>query len=200
MPDGALCVRGLLGCLHRATTRTGRAGTVAAGSARSRAWVSRNRPTRWAPAGSPMCPLISGDGLFVFIVASPKQIDLKRRGAYALHSFPCPTNEDAFYVTGRAELVSTTVAAPGSRLSSLPSVRRWPWLCHLTTMRCSSSTSTRVCSRGRRGTAIQRRIDTSGTRSTSSSGGRHILPVGVVANVAALGDEHGPFGLGLLGG
>ena len=50
------------------------------------------------------------------------------------------------------------------------------------------------------GTAIQRRIDTSGTRSTSSSGGRHILPVRVVANVAALGDEHGPFGLGLLGG
>jgi hypothetical protein len=152
------------------------------------------------PRVHPMCPLISGDGLFVFIVASPKQIDLKRRGAYALHSFPCPTNEDAFYVTGRAELVSTTVAAPGSLLSSLPSVRRWPWLCHLTTMRCSSSTSTRVCSRGRRGTAIQRRIDTSGTRSTSSSGGRHILPVGVVANVAALGDEHGPFGLGLLGG
>jgi hypothetical protein len=53
-----------------------------------------------------MCPLISGDGLFAFIVASSKQIDLKRRGAYALHSFPCPTNEDALYVTGRAELVS----------------------------------------------------------------------------------------------
>ena len=58
------------------------------------------------PRVHPMCPLISGDGLFAFIVPSPKQIDLKRRGVYALHSFPCPTNEDAFYVTGRAELVS----------------------------------------------------------------------------------------------
>jgi len=53
-----------------------------------------------------MCPLISGGGLFAFIVSSPKQIDLKRRGAYALHSFPSPTNEDAFCVTGRAALVS----------------------------------------------------------------------------------------------
>jgi hypothetical protein len=52
-----------------------------------------------------MCPLITDDGLFAFIVPSPKQGDLKRSGTYALHSFPCPTNEDAFYVTGRAELV-----------------------------------------------------------------------------------------------
>jgi hypothetical protein len=42
-------------------------------------------------------------------------------------------------------------------------------------MRCSSSTSTRVCSRGRRGTAIQRRIITSGTRSTSGSGAPYLL-------------------------
>jgi hypothetical protein len=58
------------------------------------------------PRVHPMCPLISDDGLFAFIVPSPKQFGLKRRGAYALHSFPSPTNEDAFYVTGRAELVS----------------------------------------------------------------------------------------------
>jgi len=56
------------------------------------------------PRVHPMCPLISGDGLFAFIVPSPKQRDLKRSGAYALHSFPCPTNEDAFYVTGQAGL------------------------------------------------------------------------------------------------
>jgi hypothetical protein len=58
------------------------------------------------PRVHPMCPLISDDGLFAFIVPSPKQRDLKRNGAYALHSFPCPTNEDAFYVTGQAGLVS----------------------------------------------------------------------------------------------
>jgi len=58
------------------------------------------------PRVHPMCPLITDEGLFAFIVPSPKQGDLKRSGAYALHSFPCPTNEDAFYVTGRAALVS----------------------------------------------------------------------------------------------
>jgi hypothetical protein len=62
------------------------------------------------PDGRPrvhqMCPLISDDGLLAFIVPSPKQRDLKRSGAYALHSFPCPDNEDAFDVTGQAALVS----------------------------------------------------------------------------------------------
>jgi hypothetical protein len=58
------------------------------------------------PRVHPVCPLIADDGLFAFIVPSPKQQDLKRRGAYALHSFPCPDNEDAFYVTGDVELVS----------------------------------------------------------------------------------------------
>jgi hypothetical protein len=52
--------------------------------------------------------LLSDDGLFAFIVPSPKQEDLKRSGAYALHSFPCPDNEDAFYVTGHAALVLDT--------------------------------------------------------------------------------------------
>ena len=57
------------------------------------------------PRVHPMCPLTTDDGLFAFIVPSPKQRDLDRRGAYTLHSFPCPTNEDAFYVTGQAALV-----------------------------------------------------------------------------------------------
>ncbi len=57
------------------------------------------------PRVHPMCPLIGDEGLFAFIVPSPKQRDLKKNGAYALHSFPCPANEDAFYLTGRAALV-----------------------------------------------------------------------------------------------
>ena len=56
----------------------------------------------------PMCPLLSDDGLFAFIVPSPKQHDLARHGEYALHSFPCPDNEDAVYLTGRAQLVEGT--------------------------------------------------------------------------------------------
>jgi len=58
------------------------------------------------PRVHPMCPLIGAEGFFAFIVPSPKQRDLKRSGAYALHSFPCPANEDAFYVTGHAVSVT----------------------------------------------------------------------------------------------
>jgi hypothetical protein len=58
------------------------------------------------PRVHPMCPLITDEGLFAFIVPSPKQRDLTRSGAYALHSFPCPRNEDAFYLSGQASLVS----------------------------------------------------------------------------------------------
>jgi hypothetical protein len=52
-----------------------------------------------------MCPLITDDGLYAFIVPSPKQRDLHRDGRFALHSIPLETNEDAFYVTGRARCV-----------------------------------------------------------------------------------------------
>lgn len=41
--------------------------------------------------------------MYAFIVPGPKQADLHRDGRYALHSFPCEDNEDAFYCTGRAE-------------------------------------------------------------------------------------------------
>ena len=56
------------------------------------------------PRVHPMCPIIDGGGLFAFIVPGPKQADLRRDGRYALHSFPCPDNEDA----------STAPAAPRS--------------------------------------------------------------------------------------
>jgi hypothetical protein len=60
------------------------------------------------PRLHPMCPLLSDAGLFAFIIPSPKQGDLRRDGAYAMHSFPCPDNEDAFYVTGQARLVTSS--------------------------------------------------------------------------------------------
>ena len=41
--------------------------------------------------------------MYAFIVPGPKQADLHRDGRYALHSFPCADNEDAFYCTGQAE-------------------------------------------------------------------------------------------------
>jgi hypothetical protein len=65
------------------------------------------------PRLHPMCPLLTDDAMFAFIVPSPKQQDLRRDGQFAMHSFPCPENEDAFYVTGRAKLVTDQALRDG---------------------------------------------------------------------------------------
>ena len=57
------------------------------------------------PRLHPMCPLLTEMSIFAFIIPSPKQQDLRRDGRFAMHSFPCENNEDAFYLTGRARLV-----------------------------------------------------------------------------------------------
>ena len=58
------------------------------------------------PRTHPMCPVVSGDGLYgVIEPRGPKRYDLERDGRYALHCFPPVNNEDAFYVTGRARKV-----------------------------------------------------------------------------------------------
>ena len=55
------------------------------------------------PRLHPICPVIAGEGLYAFIIPSPKLADLLRDGRYALHSESMPDNDDAFYLTGRAE-------------------------------------------------------------------------------------------------
>jgi hypothetical protein len=59
------------------------------------------------PRVHPICPLLTGDGLYAFIVPGPKRDDLHRDGRFALHSetFPPPHHDDAFYVTGMAVLI-----------------------------------------------------------------------------------------------
>lgn len=57
------------------------------------------------PRVHPVCPIIHGDRMYAFIVPGPKQRDLHRDGRYALHSFPCEHNEDAFYCTGQARSI-----------------------------------------------------------------------------------------------
>ena len=54
------------------------------------------------PRVHPMCPIISDDGLFAFLLPSPKRADLHRDPRFAMHSFPADDNEDAFYLTGTA--------------------------------------------------------------------------------------------------
>jgi hypothetical protein len=58
------------------------------------------------PRVHPICPLVTNDGLYGFIVPGPKLEDLRRDGRYALHSetFPPPHHDDSFYVTGIAVL------------------------------------------------------------------------------------------------
>ena len=60
------------------------------------------------PDGGPrlhrISPIVHGDGLYAFIVPSPKQRDLIRDGRHSLQPYPTPEDEDTFYVTGRAVL------------------------------------------------------------------------------------------------
>lgn len=55
------------------------------------------------PRLHPVCPILTDDGLYLFVVDSPKRNDLRRDHRYALHAFPIDGNEDAFYVTGTVE-------------------------------------------------------------------------------------------------
>ena len=57
------------------------------------------------PRLHPMCPVLTQEGLYAFIVTSPKQKDLLRDGRYAMHSFPAEHNEDACYLVGTARLI-----------------------------------------------------------------------------------------------
>ena len=65
-----------------------------------------------APRLHPVCPVVSGDRLFLLIQASsPKRQDLERDGRYALQTFPQPKpGSDEFYVAGRALLVADQAA------------------------------------------------------------------------------------------
>ncbi len=55
-----------------------------------------------APRLHPICPVVTDDGLYAFVIASPKQADLYRDGRYTLHAFPPEAVDDEFTVSGRA--------------------------------------------------------------------------------------------------
>jgi nitroimidazol reductase NimA-like FMN-containing flavoprotein (pyridoxamine 5'-phosphate oxidase superfamily) len=59
------------------------------------------------PRVHPVCPVLSGDRLYVLVTAqSPKRQDLIRDTRYALQTFPQPKpGSDEFYVTGTARLI-----------------------------------------------------------------------------------------------
>lgn len=55
-----------------------------------------------APRVHPLCPIVCDGELYLLVVPGPKREDLRRDGRFALHSFPCPDDENAAYLTGRA--------------------------------------------------------------------------------------------------
>jgi hypothetical protein len=57
------------------------------------------------PRVHPLCPIICDGELYLLVVPGPKRNDLERDGRFALHSFPCPDDEDAAYLAGRAVAV-----------------------------------------------------------------------------------------------
>jgi hypothetical protein len=56
------------------------------------------------PRLHPICVILTDDALYGLIIPSPKLHDLERDGRFTLHSYPCPHNEDAFSLGGRADL------------------------------------------------------------------------------------------------
>jgi hypothetical protein len=67
------------------------------------------------PRVNPVCPLVTDEEMYAFVVPGPKRDDLLRDGRYTLHSFPCADNEDAFSFGGRASAVGD--AATRDRLA-----------------------------------------------------------------------------------
>jgi Pyridoxamine 5'-phosphate oxidase len=57
------------------------------------------------PRVHPVSPVITDDGLFCFVLDSPKRRDLERDGRYALHSFPPEDSDDEAYLAGHARPV-----------------------------------------------------------------------------------------------
>ena len=54
------------------------------------------------PRLHPVSPVITDEGLYCFVVDSPKRRDLETDGRYALHSYPPEENDDEAYLTGHA--------------------------------------------------------------------------------------------------
>lgn len=54
------------------------------------------------PRVHPVSPIITDEGLFCFLIDSPKRHDLDRDGRYALHSFPPEDRDDEAYLAGHA--------------------------------------------------------------------------------------------------
>jgi hypothetical protein len=76
------------------------------------------------PRLHPVSPVITDEGLYCFVVDSPKRRDLERDGRYALHSYPPEESDDEAYVAGIAVPVRdvTVIARLADALNASPAV------------------------------------------------------------------------------
>lgn len=76
------------------------------------------------PRVHPVAPVITEEGLFCFLIPSPKRRDLERDGRYALHSFPPEHTNDEAYLSGWATPVTDPgqIAALAARFRAAPQV------------------------------------------------------------------------------
>jgi hypothetical protein len=79
-----------------------------------------------SPRVHPIAPQLVAGGLYGLIIPSPKLADLRRDGRYSLHSYPCPQNEDAFYISGRAVFPDDAEQLQGVRSAYVSDpARKW---------------------------------------------------------------------------
>ncbi len=77
------------------------------------------------PRVHPVCSLIAADAIYMLVTPSYKRQDLHRDPRYALHSYPCPTNEDAFYLGGEAKPSSRSSGAYTPLRLGMVTFGRW---------------------------------------------------------------------------
>jgi hypothetical protein len=65
------------------------------------------------PRIHPVSPVITDEGLFCFVLPSPKRHDLDRDGRYSLHSYPPEDSNDEAYLTGKAQAVTDATLTAG---------------------------------------------------------------------------------------
>jgi hypothetical protein len=59
------------------------------------------------PRVHPVSPVVTDEGLYLFVIDSPKRRDLERDGRYALHAYPAEDSDVEAYVSGRAYPVTS---------------------------------------------------------------------------------------------
>lgn len=78
--------------------------------------VPGDDPKDGGPRVHPVCPVIDGEGLYLFVGHhSPKAQDLRRDGRFALYSCPVPDVDDEFFVAGKVRW-SMTIGSAGVRV------------------------------------------------------------------------------------